>query len=293
MAAKIDAKVKKALTELGVGEEALVSDVEDEALIDALQKRGFRVDKPVPAERRIKLAGLKTKKMRLGIVSDTHLGSKFQQLTHLHDIFRIFEEEGVEAILHGGDLVHGSSKMHVGMEYEIFTHGADAQVEYAVDNIPAPHCPAYIITGNHDISFWKDSGTNVVKSFCGKRPDWTYLGSEGAHLEIGGAKLYLWHGGSAAYAKSYNSQKWAEAVSPENKPHIMLNGHLHFISYVHHRNIDCFQLPCLQSQTPFEKKKRLTPDIGALMLDIWVSNHGLEDLQTRWLLRRRPLEDDY
>lgn len=289
----MDDKIKAALEKLGADPDVLVTEVEDEALIEALQERGFRVDKPVPVEKRVKLAPLKTKRFRLGVVSDTHLSSKFQQLTHLHDVFRVFEEEAVDAVLHAGDLVHGHHRMHRGMIAEMFVHGADAQVAYAVDKVPKCPSPGYIISGNHDLSWFKDSQVDVVRAFTEKRDDWTYMGAEGAYFEIGGVNLYLWHGGNTSYARSWNSQKWAEAVSPESKPHIMMDGHLHFLNYTHHRNIDCFQLPCFQGQTPFERRKRLFPDVGGLLLDIWTSKHGLEDLQMRWLLRRRIVENDY
>lgn len=175
----------------------------------------------------------------------------------------------------------------------MFKFGADEQVDYAVEQIPRVKVPAYIIAGNHDKSFYKDSGHNVVASFCDRRKDWTYLGSEGAYFQIGGASIYMWHGGRKAYAKSWPLQKWAEAVSPEEKPHVMLNGHLHHSCHVLHRNIECLQLSCTQRMTPFEKKLGLTPEIGALILDLWVSKHGLEDVATRWIRRKRVIENDY
>lgn len=265
----------------------------EEQMIERLQEHGFTVYKGMKKEPRVRLANLKTQRYRLGVISDTHLGSLYSQRTHMNDFFETFKRESCDAILHSGDLVHGSSRMHIGMEYELGIHGSAAQTAYAVEHIPDIGIPGYIIDGNHDLSFKKDAGTVVVQDFAQQRNDWTYLGSEGAMFEIGGAKVYMWHGGSGAYAKSYNLQKWAESVAPENKPHVMLNGHLHFQCHVHHRNIECFQLPCVSAQTPFEKRKKLFPVIGALILDLWVSRNGLEDLQTKWLIRRIPLEEDW
>jgi predicted phosphodiesterase len=266
----------------------------DEAqMIEALQARGFSVVKEQKVEPRIKLANLKAKRFRIGVISDTHLGSMFHQRTYMNEFCDAFVREGCEAILHAGDLVHGSSNMHKGMEFEVAIHGAHAQTAYAVENFPRTGLPVYIIDGNHDLSFLKDAGAYVVRDFADKRDDVTYLGSEGAYFEIGGASIYLWHGGSSSYAKSYNLQKWAEAVAPEEKPHVVLDGHLHFQCHVHHRGIECFQLPCLQAQTPFEKRKRLHPVVGALILDLWVSRNGLEDVQTRWMVRRAVIPNDY
>lgn len=266
---------------------------DEAAMIETLQSRGYSVLKESKVEPRVKLAHLKTKRYRLGVISDTHMGSMFHQRTYMQEFCDAFAAEGCEAILHAGDLVHGSSNMHKGMEFEVAVHGAHAQTAYAVENFPNVGLPIYIIDGNHDLSFLKDAGAYVVRDFADKRDDVTYLGSEGAYFEIGGASIYLWHGGSGAYAKSYNLQKWAEAVAPEEKPHIVLDGHLHFQCHVHHRGIECFQLPCLQAQTPFEKRKRLHPVIGALILDLWVSRNGLEDVATKWLVRRVAIPNDY
>lgn len=269
-------------------------DLSDEEIIQLAQGRGYHIFKERSIEPTVKLAPLKTDHYKLGVISDTHMGSVFFQKTFLHDAYRQFEDEGCEVILHAGDLVHGSSHMHKGMEYEVMAHGADAQIDYAVNEYPLSSLQTYIIDGNHDLSFMKDAGLNVVRQVAQERPDFTYLGSEGAFFTIGGAKIYMWHGGSTAHAKSWNVQKWSEAVSPENKPHVMVDGHLHYACHVPaHRNIELFQLPCTQAQTPFEKRKRLNPVIGALILDLWVSKDGVEDLQTKWIIKRIPLENDY
>lgn len=75
-----------------------ISEAQDDDLIQALQQRGFRVDKPTPVEARVKLAPLKTTRYRLGVVSDPHLGSKFSQRTYLHEFFGVFTKEAVDKI---------------------------------------------------------------------------------------------------------------------------------------------------------------------------------------------------
>ena len=68
-------------------------------------------------------------------VSDTHLNSKYQQLTHLKDTYDIFRHEGVEFVLHSGDITAGKG-MYRGQEYEVINLGADEQCDYIVNNYP-------------------------------------------------------------------------------------------------------------------------------------------------------------
>lgn len=264
--------------------------------IALLQGSGYRVSIDRPQEQRIKLAPKKTKHHRFGVVSDTHMGSKYQQLTYLHEFYDLCSKEGIDTVLHVGDLVHGSPKMHRDMILESFVHGADAQVDYAAENYPKREgIKTLLIAGNHDTSFWEDSGSDVVSHFCQQREDATYLGQRGAYVEFGSASVYLWHPrGGGSYALSYRLQKWIEQVSPDAKPHMVLVGHWH--SPVHipaYRNVEALRLPCYQSQTPFEKTLGLHPVVGGMLMDLWTSDEGIEDLQTRWVLRRVPKKADY
>lgn len=268
----------------------------DEVLIKELQSRGFKVELPEPVRKVIKLAPLSTKTYRLGVVSDTHLGSKFQQITYLHEAYDRFHKEGVEVVLHAGDLVHGSDRMHRDMLYELHVHGAHAQTAYAVENYPRVNgIKTYIIDGNHDLSFKKDGGAEVVQDFADKRDDVEYIGTESGDFKIGGATVRLWHPrGGSGYALSYRIQRWAETATFNQKPHVLLTGHWH--SPVHipaYKNVELFRLPCFQAQTPFEQGKTLFPSVGSAILDLEVSKNGLEDVKVWWRIKRIHIDNDY
>lgn len=133
--------------------------------------------------------------VKIGIVSDTHLCSKHQQLSYLKAIYKRFADEGIKIVLHAGDLLEGRN-MYRGWELEVLFHGADDQVAYAVANYPKEEgITTYLISGNHDSSFMVNAGINVVKLVCDQRPDMKYLGSYGAYLDLpGGLRAYLHHG---------------------------------------------------------------------------------------------------
>jgi predicted phosphodiesterase len=277
--------------------EAVVASATEADLIAELQSRGHRVivEKPTH-DRRIRIAPKKTRHHRFAVMGDTHLGSRYQQLTHLHAFYDKVAKEGIDTVFHVGDLVDGSHKMHRDAIFEQFVHGFDGQVDYAVENYPRRDgIKTLLITGNHDDSFHADSGADAVAAFCNRRDDTEYLGQRGVYLEFGGITIYLWHPtGGAAYARSYKMQKLIEAMAPENKPHMLFCGHWHVPEHTPAlRNVECFMTPCFQGQSYFLKTKGLSPVVGGLIIDLWTDDQGLNDLRTRWCIERVPVPDDH
>ncbi len=215
--------------------------------------------------------------IRLGVVSDTHLGSKFEQLTALRAFYQYADSVGVDAYIHAGDLTQGPDQMHLGMELEVHAHGADEQVAYAATVYPKSELgvPTYIIGGNHDYSFAKAGGANVVRQVASMRPDFQYLGQDAAYLTIGGLRMYVVHpDGGGSYAKSYKPQKIAEALPLERSVSLALIGHYHQYGSFREKRTHTLMLPCFQSQYGWLARKSLHPDIGALIVDLWLTDSG-------------------
>lgn len=238
--------------------------------------------------------------VKIGIVSDTHLCSKHQQLTHLKAIYRRFREEGISIVLHAGDLLEGRN-MYRGWELEVLLHGADDQVAYAVANYPREEgITTYLINGNHDASFTVNAGVNVVKLVCDQRKDMVYLGSYGAYLDLpGGMRAYLHHGaGGVAYARSYKLQKAVENFSPGNKPKLYISGHYHVAAILpDYRNVYAMHPGAFQSQTEFLRRLGVAPDVGGLILDYMVNpdsdKFDLAYIRSEWIPFRKEVARDY
>jgi predicted phosphodiesterase len=234
--------------------------------------------------------------LRLGIVSDTHGGSKFEQLTALQAFYRHADEAEVDAFIHAGDFVQGSDKMHLGMEHEVHAHGSDAQVSYVVGTYPKSErgVKTYAISGNHDASFLKDGGANVVRQIAKGREDIVYLGQDAAYLTIGNLRAYVVHpDGGGAYAKSYKGQKFSESLPVERDVRLLLLGHYHnYVSFMQ-RETAVFQLPCFQSQYSWLARKGLHPDIGGVVLDLWLDDSGGLRRLSHEVVRFPSLEDDW
>lgn len=234
--------------------------------------------------------------MRFGLVSDTHGGSKFEQLTALRDFYRHADELEVDAFIHAGDVTQGSDRMHLGMEHEVHAHGSDAQVAYVAATYPRSErkVPTYMISGNHDASFLKDGGSNVVRQVCSAREDLVYLGQDAAYLTIGPLRAYVVHpDGGGSYAKSYKGQKFSESLPVEKDVRLLLMGHYHnYVSFMQ-RQTSVFQLPCFQSQYSWLARKGLHPDIGGIILDLWLDDDGRVARVAHELVRYPTLTDDW
>jgi predicted phosphodiesterase len=268
-------------------------------LIDELKERGYFVSKvPKTVSGKTfeadftKMAG---RKYRFGVLSCSHLGSKYQQLSHLYTFYKLCKRRRIAEVLHCGDLVDGE-KMYRGQEYELFLHGADAQTQYAVDNYPKfKGIKTRVIMGNHDESFWKHSGFNVVEAVCRERDDMEYLGDYLAYMKVDGLDVAIMHGsGGVAYARSYKLQKIIEQMSPEKKPHMLFVGHWHIVNHLPaYRNVEGFSMGAFQAQTPYLVRKGLTPNIGGILVEIRVDDSGILSVKTEWVPFYVPKKNDF
>lgn len=207
---------------------------------------------------------------KVAVISDTHLGSKEQQLTHLHSFYDHCEKRGVDTVFHIGDMFAGNGKVYRGQMYDIFINGIDDVVEYAANNYPRKEgITTKFITGNHDLSWYKSSGIDIGVQLDQARPDMEYLGQLGVYIYFDGIKAYFMHPtGGRAYAVSYKPQKFIEGFSSQNKPQLFLIGHYHSSGFFYQRNVYAFMVPCFEGQTSLFVAKGWMPEVGGWILDL-------------------------
>jgi predicted phosphodiesterase len=276
--------------------ERLANELHD-AGVDFRVEHGKIIQSPHDRERdRETSIELGKEHMRFGLVSDTHGGSKFEQLTALRRFYRHGDEAEVDAFIHAGDATQGSDRMHLGMEHEVHAHGSDAQVSYVVGTYPSSErgVKTYMISGNHDASFLKDGGSNVVRQIAKAREDIVYLGQDAAYLTIGNLRAYVVHpDGGGSYAKSYKPQKMASALPAEKDVRLLLMGHYHVYGSFRERKTHTLMLPCFQSQYAWLARKGLHPDIGGVILDLWLDDDGRVARVQHELVTFDPADDDW
>lgn len=276
-----------------------LSEVETQELLKTIQERGYYIAKtPLTHAGQTFKGDLKRwsgRKYKWGVVADTHICSRYQQLTYLWDFYRVCRGRQVDTVFHCGDVVDGE-KIYRGQEYELFIHGADGQTEYTVENYPKiKGIKTVVISGNHDASFLSTSGYNVAKAICQAREDMTYLGDYLSYITVDILKIALMHGhGSVPYARSYRVQKICEQLSPDNKPHFLFLGHYHVPNITPgYRNIEAVQMSCFQSQTPYLATRGLAPHIAGLIVEVQVDSTGLAKVKYEWIPFYVPKKNDF
>lgn len=217
-----------------------------------------------------------TTTLRFAIIGDTQLGSKYTQLTHLHNFYDLLAKEGITTVYHTGDMVEGL-KMRVGHEYELYEVSADEMRDDVVKNYPKRDgITTYFITGNHDASIYKQVGFDIGQAISMLRPDMKYLGRDCAVVKLTpNCTLELrhpWDG--TAYALSYKLQKMIEAMESDSKPNILAVGHYHKVEYLFYRNVHALQTGCFQSQTPFTRGKGISTHMGGWIVTVRVDKEG-------------------
>ena len=213
--------------------------------------------------------------IRLLLISDTHLCSKYDRLDILRYLYDKADREGVRYVLHSGDFTDGRSNRPEQV-YELREASYDGQIDYCVDKYPkANDITTFAISGNHDDWWYKSNGSDIVNAISKRRDDIVYLGPDVADLKIGKLKIHLFHGkGSQAYAKSYKAQKYLDAMPIKDRPHILQLGHIHQAFFYKQDHTHVFQTGCLEDQTPFCRSQGLANNKSVWWVDVYMDDKG-------------------
>ena len=264
-------------------EELELKDYEIIGLVSLMAQEGYNIDY-VNNEIIIRKTPIKTddvyevpynlEHLKLLLISDTHLCSKYDRLDILRYLYDKANERGVKHILHSGDFTDGRSSRPEQI-YELREASYEGQVDYCVEKYPHFEGKTYVIQGNHDDWWYKSNGSEIVKSIAKQRDDIVYLGSDVADLKIGKTKIRMFHGnGGGAYAKSYRIQKYLDSIPLEEMPDILQTGHIHQSFYMKQDNTHCLQTSCLEDQTPYCRMMGFANDKSCWWLDINLDDKG-------------------
>lgn len=237
-----------------------------------------------------------TQTIKFAIIGDTQIGSKYAQLTYLHNFYDLCEKEGIKDVYHTGDITDGL-KMRVGHEYELYEVSADDMRDDVIKNYPKKEgITTYFISGNHDASIYKQVGYDICAAIANRRPDMKYLGRDCAIINLT-PKCTLelrhpWDG--TAYALSYKIQKMIEAMESDSKPNILAVGHYHKAEYLFYRNVHALQTGCFQAQTPFTRGKGISIHMGGWIVTIRVDENGyIQGFAPEFIPYYASVKDDY
>ena len=87
--------------------------------------------------------------LKLLLISDTHLASKYDRIDILKYLYAKAEEKDIKHILHSGDFTDGRSNRPEQI-YELKEPSYEGQIQYCIDKYPKFSGKTYVIQGNHD-----------------------------------------------------------------------------------------------------------------------------------------------
>ena len=251
-------------------------------LLEMLKKHGYAFEvvngkvikeKPIK-ENEIYRIKSELEHLKLLLLSDTHLGSKYDRLDILRYLYEKAGDKGVNYVLHSGDLTEGLSGRPQQL-FELKESSYTGQRDYVIDKYPRSEIPTYFVSGNHDLWWVKQCGADICQDISNNREDLHYLGSDCEDLQIGKLKVRLYDGkGGGAYAKSYKLQKYMDAIPSEELPHILQTGHIHQAFYMKQGKTHCFQTSCLQDLTPYERSQGFNNDKSCWWVDVAMDDNG-------------------
>lgn len=301
---KIYFMAKKKKSFLEICEKLELKDYEVAGLVVMMAQQGYNIDfvngevvvrKVPPKHEDVYQIPNNLEHLKLLLISDTHLGSKYDRIDILRYLYDKAEGKGIQHILHSGDFTDGRSTRPEQV-YELKEPSYEGQVDYCVEKYPSFSGKTYVIQGNHDDWWYKSAGSEIVKTIAKQREDMIYLGADIADLRIGNLKVRLFHGsGGGAYAKSYKLQKYLDTIPVQERPDILQTGHIHQSFYMKQDKTHCFQTSCLEDQTPYCRSMGLSNDKSCWWVDVDFDDKGniykitpeLEEFGNKKLSKRR------
>lgn len=226
--------------------------------------------------------------LTIGLMSDTHFGSKYTDPDLALKAFEVFAARGVDMVCHCGDVCEGMNS-RPGHVYELTHIGYHEQRAHAIDILGQwTDTPIYMISGNHDSWTSKDVGAHIVRDICDALPNAEFMGDDEGDIVLrpkGNAKptvIKLWHGGDgSSYAVSYRVQKIIESLTGGEKPNAMFCGHTHKALYLFDRHVHCVSAGAIQRQSKWMRGKKLASHTGFWVVEMTVNN-GISSIRPEW-----------
>lgn len=248
--------------------------------LEAIAKGG----RIVPGYGKVPIVDFEGQRIRIGAMTDTHIGSNKMPPDRIYQAFEEFRKEKVDFITHSGDVTEGMSN-RPGHVYELSAIGYANQKSAAVDIFSQwTDTDIYAIDGNHDRWFIKSNGAKIVEDIDKEVSNFHFIGHDEGDISLKGkAILKLWHGEDGnSYALSYRLQKILESLTGGEKPNAMQCGHTHKYVEIFERHVFTTSVGSMQSQTPWMRGKRIAAHTGFAIIDYWVNDKGICKKTSTW-----------
>lgn len=254
-----------------------ISEMFSEDELKAIAKGG----RIMPGVAKVPIINFDGKRVRVGHITDTHIGSSYASNSRIFQAFEEFRKEKVDLITHSGDVVEGMSN-RPGHIYELEHLGYEAQKKASIEIFSQwDDTDIYAISGNHDRWYIKSAGANIVGDIDRELDNFHFIGHDEGDISLKGkAVMKLWHGeDGSSYALSYRLQKILESLSGGEKPNVLVAGHVHKYVKIFERNVHAISAGTLQRQTPWMRGKRLAAHVSFVICDYWINDQGVSKVR--------------
>lgn len=216
------------------------------------------------------------KEIKLGVVSDTHIGNKNFDKEALDYLYDYFEELGITTVLHVGDLTDGYYTNRPTSIMEQDAIGFTQQVNMVCDVYPRKaNMRTFFITGNHDYTHTRNGMANVGEAVSAKRSDFIYLGHNFAKFPINDkSAISLIHPTDGTPTSLSLRLQQIIDKNEHRVSDIILVGHYHKFVQIYYKGVYGFLVPSLERQTGFMQDNNLTSLVGGLVLTIKTDDEG-------------------
>lgn len=247
---------------------------QDGELVDFVNGEIIKLKKPIQNNDIYELPN-NLEKLKLLLISDTHLCSKYDRLDILNYLYDKAEDRGIKYVLHCGDVLDGiyvNRPQHI---YELRCVGFDEHLDYVVNKYPHFSGKTFFIGGNHMDTYFKNGGSDMGKAISREREDLVYLNPDTADLKIGKVGIHMHHGGGGrSYSLSYKLQRYVETLPQDKKIDIVMQGHFHNAMYMYYMGKHCFQVGALEDETPFSRSMGFKNEKSCYWVDIDFDDKG-------------------
>ncbi len=218
----------------------------------------------------------KNNEFKFVLISDTRIGSTYQQLTILNDIYLKAKEMDYPNVILCGNISTGLYNTTDPYNETCFLSDSQRQIDYIVSHYPSiDGIKTYFITGKLDDKHLKNKKINIGKRVAELRNDMIYLGENSCNTKIGKVRMQIMSSKlSKTYTVSYRTQQQVDSYRSEDKPDILLMGGLLQMEKFTYRNVCCISAPSVCATTSEMNEKRYSNTVGAWFVKVKTNNNG-------------------
>lgn len=253
-------------------------------LVEQIQQQGYIIDyvndyfimRRGQRQKEVKFDINGATQSKLMFISDTHLGSRFDRIDLLSEVYRQAEDLGITTVLHSGDLTDGFYPNRPHYDEETKVIGWCQMLDYVLEKYPHSNViQTLFIGGNHDFCFQREFGRDIGEEISKHREDLVYLGDDSAEVDYGKTKIRLFHGSrKLGCTKDQKMRTYVESLPEDKVPDILLMGHYHNAAYMKYKQTHCFQVPAMIDPTPYATRAGFINEKGVWIANLTINNEG-------------------